>query len=91
MCRLFFFLFFSFLNPPLWGIIVLKCDIFPRQGINRVKSSSDVVGALMKELRQQSGQPGCDFHLAVAVDGVNALWGKSSIQKEDKSEVSKSK
>ncbi|XP_077455896.1 small ribosomal subunit protein mS29 isoform X1 [Stigmatopora argus] len=57
------------------------------QGISRVKSSSDVVGALMKELRQQSGQPGCDFRLAVAVDGVNALWGQSSIKKEDKSKV----
>ncbi|KAM9805426.1 28S ribosomal protein S29, mitochondrial [Syngnathus typhle] len=57
------------------------------QGITRVKSSSDVVGALMKELRQQSGQPGCDFRLAVAVDGVNALWGQSSMKKEDKSEV----
>ncbi|XP_041649497.1 28S ribosomal protein S29, mitochondrial [Cheilinus undulatus] len=57
------------------------------QGISRVKSSSDVVGALFKELRLQSGQPGSDFRLAVAVDGVNALWGKSTIKKEDKSQV----
>ncbi|CAK6973558.1 S ribosomal protein S29%2C mitochondrial [Scomber scombrus] len=55
------------------------------QGINRAKSGSDVVGAVMKELRQQSGQPGSDFRLAVAVDGVNALWGRSTIMKEDKS------
>ncbi|XP_056299870.1 28S ribosomal protein S29, mitochondrial [Pseudoliparis swirei] len=57
------------------------------QGISRVKSSSDVVGAVMKELRVQSGQPESDFRLAVAVDGVNALWGRSTIMKEDKSAV----
>uniref|UniRef100_A0A3Q1FP58 Small ribosomal subunit protein mS29 n=1 Tax=Acanthochromis polyacanthus TaxID=80966 RepID=A0A3Q1FP58_9TELE len=57
------------------------------QGISRVKSSSDVVGALMKELRLQSGQPGAGFRLAVAVDGVNALWGRSTIKKENKSAV----
>ncbi|XP_068426130.1 small ribosomal subunit protein mS29 [Clinocottus analis] len=57
------------------------------QGIARVKSSSDVVGAVMKELRAQSGQPESDFRLAVAVDGVNALWGRSTIKKEDKSPV----
>lgn len=57
------------------------------QGITRVKSSSDVVGAVMKELRQQSGQPGSDFRLAVAVDSVNALWGRSTIKKENKSAV----
>uniref|UniRef100_A0A1A8GQB1 Small ribosomal subunit protein mS29 n=1 Tax=Nothobranchius korthausae TaxID=1143690 RepID=A0A1A8GQB1_9TELE len=57
------------------------------QGISRVKSSSDVAGALMKELRLQSGQPDAVFRLAVAVDGVNALWGRSTIKKEDKSAV----
>lgn len=57
------------------------------QGISRVKSSSDVVGAVMKELRLQSGQPESGIRLAVAVDGVNALWGKSTIKKEDKSPV----
>lgn len=57
------------------------------QGISRVKSSSDVVGAVMKELRVQSGQSDTDFRLAVAVDGVNALWGRSTIKKEDKSAV----
>ncbi|XP_036931827.1 28S ribosomal protein S29, mitochondrial [Acanthopagrus latus] len=57
------------------------------QGITRVKSSSDVVGAVMKELRLQSGQPESDFRMAVAVDGVNALWGRSTIKKEDKSAV----
>uniref|UniRef100_A0A7N9ALK4 Small ribosomal subunit protein mS29 n=1 Tax=Mastacembelus armatus TaxID=205130 RepID=A0A7N9ALK4_9TELE len=59
------------------------------QGISRVKSSSDVVGAVMKELRVQSGQPESNFRLAVAVDGVNALWGRSTIKKEDKSAVRK--
>ncbi|CAG11844.1 unnamed protein product, partial [Tetraodon nigroviridis] len=57
------------------------------QGINRMKSSSDVVAAVMKELRLQSGQPESNFRLAVAVDGVNALWGRSTIKKEDKSFV----
>lgn len=57
------------------------------QGISRVKSSSDVVGAVMKELRLQSGQPESDFRLALAVDGVNALWGRSTIKKEDKTAV----
>lgn len=52
-----------------------------------MKSSSDVVGAVMKELRLQSGQPDSDFRLAVAVDGVNALWGRSTIKKEDRSAV----
>lgn len=52
-----------------------------------MKSSSDVVGALMKELRLQSGQPDSNFRLAVAVDGVNALWGRSTIKKEDRSYV----
>ncbi|XP_028985836.1 28S ribosomal protein S29, mitochondrial [Betta splendens] len=57
------------------------------RGISRVKSSTDVVGAVMKELRLQSGQPESSFRLAVAVDGVNALWGRSTINKEDKSAV----
>lgn len=54
-----------------------------------MKSSSDVVGAVIKELRLQSGQPESDFRMAVAVDGVNALWGRSTIKKEDKSTVRK--
>ncbi|KAF3839715.1 hypothetical protein F7725_018432, partial [Dissostichus mawsoni] len=51
------------------------------QGISRVKSSSDV------ELRLQSGQPESDFRMAVAVDGVNGLWGRSTIKKKDKNPV----
>lgn len=62
------------------------------QGVARVRTSSDVVGALLKELRLQAGQPmegrQEGFRLAVAVDGVNALWGRTSLKKEDKSVVS---
>ncbi|XP_072572780.1 small ribosomal subunit protein mS29 [Paramormyrops kingsleyae] len=56
------------------------------KGLTRVKSSSDVMGALMRELRTQCGGPGGP-RLAVAVDGVNALWGRTTLRKEDKSEV----
>lgn len=58
------------------------------QGVTRVKSSSDVVGALLRELRLQVGRSTDGaFRLAVAVDGVNALWGRTTLKKEDKSEV----
>ncbi|XP_037532850.1 28S ribosomal protein S29, mitochondrial [Nematolebias whitei] len=57
------------------------------KGITRIKSSSDVVGAVIKELKLQSGQPDAGFRLAVAVDGVNALWGRTTLKKEDKSPV----
>lgn len=58
------------------------------QGVTRAKSSSDVVGALLKELRLQvGGATEGAFRLAVAVDGVNALWGRTTLKKEDKSEV----
>uniref|UniRef100_A0A673G404 Small ribosomal subunit protein mS29 n=1 Tax=Sinocyclocheilus rhinocerous TaxID=307959 RepID=A0A673G404_9TELE len=57
------------------------------QGVNRMKSSSDVVGAVLRELRLQAGgatEGEGAFKLAVAVDGVNALWGKTSLKKEDR-------
>lgn len=56
------------------------------QGVNRMKSSSDVVGAVLRELRLQSGATaeGEGFKLAVAVDGVNALWGNTTLKKEDR-------
>ncbi|XP_034030617.1 28S ribosomal protein S29, mitochondrial [Thalassophryne amazonica] len=57
------------------------------QGLTRVKSSTDVVGAIMKELRLQSGQPDTNLRLAVVVDCVNALWGKTTFKKQDKSPV----
>ncbi|XP_018947001.1 28S ribosomal protein S29, mitochondrial-like [Cyprinus carpio] len=57
------------------------------QGVNRMKSSSDVVGAVLRELRLQAGgatEGEGAFKLAVAVDGLNALWGKTSLKKEDR-------
>lgn len=57
------------------------------QGVNRMKSSSDVVGAVLRELRLQAGATteGEEvFKLAVAVDGVNALWGNTTLKKEDR-------
>lgn len=72
-------------HPEGWSVVVLSRPV--PQGISRMKSSSDVVGALMKELRLQSGQPESNVRLAVAVDGVNALWGRSTIKKEDRSYV----
>ncbi|XP_038624543.1 28S ribosomal protein S29, mitochondrial [Tachyglossus aculeatus] len=55
------------------------------QGINRVKSASDVVGAVFKEVKSQSGAG--RFRVLVAVDGVNALWGSTTLRREDKSPV----
>ncbi len=55
-----------------------------------MKSSSDVVGAVLRELRLQAGgatEGEGTFKLAVAVDGVNALWGKTSLKKEDRTMV----
>lgn len=52
-----------------------------------MKSSSDVVGAVLKELRLQAGGTEGGFRLAVAVDGVNGLWGRTTLKKEDKSPV----
>ncbi|KAM8921555.1 small ribosomal subunit protein mS29 [Pelodytes ibericus] len=56
------------------------------QGLTRVKSASDVVGVVWKELRSQAGSG--LYRLLVCVDGVNALWGKTTLKKEDKSMVS---
>lgn len=53
------------------------------QGISRVKSISDMVGAVMKELRLQSSKLGEDFLLAVTVDAVIDVTGRSTIKKED--------
>ncbi|NXE43980.1 RT29 protein, partial [Ptilorrhoa leucosticta] len=56
------------------------------QGLARVRSASDAVGVVLREVKQQS-QRG-SFRLLVAVDGVNALWGRTTLRKEDKSPVS---
>lgn len=55
------------------------------QGLTRVKSASDVIGVVLKELKRQV--PLGSFRMLVAIDGVNALWGKTSLKKEDKSLV----
>uniref|UniRef100_A0A8C9K4M0 Small ribosomal subunit protein mS29 n=1 Tax=Panthera tigris altaica TaxID=74533 RepID=A0A8C9K4M0_PANTA len=55
------------------------------QGITRVKNATDAVGVVLRELKGQSSLGG--FRLLVAVDGVNALWGKTTLKREDKSLV----
>ncbi|XP_072138527.1 small ribosomal subunit protein mS29 isoform X1 [Mobula birostris] len=55
------------------------------QGITRVKNASDVVGVLFKELKSQCLPD--TYQMLVAVDGVNALWGPTTMKKEDKSQV----
>ncbi|NXU40460.1 RT29 protein, partial [Drymodes brunneopygia] len=56
------------------------------QGLARAKSASDAVGVVLRELKLQSHRG--SFRLLVAVDGVNALWGRTTLRKEDKSPVS---
>ncbi|KAM4755823.1 small ribosomal subunit protein mS29 isoform 1-T2 [Cyanocitta cristata] len=56
------------------------------QGLARVRSASDAVGVVLREIKQQSHRG--SFRLLVAVDGVNALWGRTTLRKEDKSPVS---
>ncbi|XP_058395374.1 small ribosomal subunit protein mS29 isoform X2 [Diceros bicornis minor] len=55
------------------------------QGIMRVRNATDAVGIVLKELKRQSSLG--IFHLLVAVDGVNALWGRTTLKKEDKSPI----
>ncbi|XP_075419000.1 small ribosomal subunit protein mS29 [Tenrec ecaudatus] len=55
------------------------------QGITRVKSATDAVGVVLKELRRQSALGA--FRLLVAVDGVNALWGRTTLKRQDKSPI----
>ncbi|XP_058876419.1 small ribosomal subunit protein mS29-like isoform X1 [Acipenser ruthenus] len=53
------------------------------QGVTRVKNASDAVGVVLKELKAQA-RPG-SYRLVVGVDGVNALWGRTTLRKEDRS------
>ncbi|MGH0186261.1 UNVERIFIED_CONTAM: hypothetical protein FKN15_020783 [Acipenser sinensis] len=53
------------------------------QGVTRVKNASDAVGVVLKELKTQA-RPG-SYRLVVGVDGVNALWGRTTLRKEDRS------
>ncbi|KAF6292714.1 death associated protein 3 [Rhinolophus ferrumequinum] len=55
------------------------------QGMTRVRSATDAVGIVLKELKRQSSLG--TFRLLVAVDGVNALWGKTTLKREDKSPI----
>ncbi|ERE92245.1 28S ribosomal protein S29 [Cricetulus griseus] len=52
------------------------------QGITRVRNATDAVGIVLKELRTQSSSG--LFRLLVAVDGINALWGRSTLKREDR-------
>uniref|UniRef100_A0A7N9CQM7 Small ribosomal subunit protein mS29 n=2 Tax=Macaca fascicularis TaxID=9541 RepID=A0A7N9CQM7_MACFA len=55
------------------------------QGITRVRNATDAVGIVLKELKRQSSLG--IFHLLVAVDGINALWGRTTLKREDKSPI----
>ncbi|XP_072404918.1 small ribosomal subunit protein mS29 isoform X2 [Chiloscyllium punctatum] len=55
------------------------------QGLTRVKNASDAVGALFKELKAQCLPD--TYQMLVAIDGVNALWGPTTMKKEDRSQV----
>uniref|UniRef100_A0A8C5WZT3 Small ribosomal subunit protein mS29 n=1 Tax=Malurus cyaneus samueli TaxID=2593467 RepID=A0A8C5WZT3_9PASS len=57
------------------------------RGLSRVRSASDAVGVVLRELRQQC-QRG-SFRLLVAVDGVNALWGRTALRRDDGTPVRK--
>jgi small subunit ribosomal protein S29 len=50
-------------------------------GLGRVKYASDVMGAVLKELRLQASEG--QWRLLIAIDGVNALWSSTSIQREE--------
>ncbi|XP_063137682.1 small ribosomal subunit protein mS29 isoform X4 [Rattus norvegicus] len=52
------------------------------QGLTRVRNATDAVGVVLKELKTQSSLG--LFHLLVAVDGVNALWGRTTLKREDR-------
>lgn len=52
------------------------------QGLTRVRNATDAVGVLLKELKTQSARG--LFHLLVAVDGANALWGRTTLRREDR-------
>ncbi|XP_047371820.1 28S ribosomal protein S29, mitochondrial isoform X2 [Sciurus carolinensis] len=55
------------------------------QGLTRVRNATDAVGIVLKELKMQSSLG--MFRLLVAVDGINALWGKTTLKREDKNPI----
>lgn len=50
-----------------------------------MRNATDAVGVVLKELKTQSALG--LFHLLVAVDGVNALWGRTTLKREDRTLV----
>ncbi|XP_060271013.1 small ribosomal subunit protein mS29 isoform X12 [Ovis aries] len=75
-------------DQPLEASVWLKNfktanERFLSQGIMRVRNATDAVGIVLKELKRQSSLG--IFRLLVAVDGVNALWGRTTLKREDKS------
>jgi len=50
-------------------------------GINRAKYASDVVGLVLKEIKQQSSKG--KFKTLVAIDGVNGFFQMTEIRRED--------
>ncbi|PRD31059.1 UNVERIFIED_CONTAM: Dap3 [Trichonephila clavipes] len=54
-------------------------------GVQRVRHSSDCIGALLREIKlhSQSGK----FKVMVIVDGVNAFWNQTNVKRPDKSLV----
>ncbi|RMB93913.1 hypothetical protein DUI87_29649 [Hirundo rustica rustica] len=79
------------LDQPLQASVWLKNfkasnERFLQEGLARVRSASDAVGVVLRELKQQSRRG--SFRLLVAVDGVNALWGRTTLRREDRSPVS---
>lgn len=51
----------------------------------RVKYSSDICAAIMREIKLQSSSK--NFKVLVSIDGVNSYFGPTRIKREDKSEV----
>ncbi|XP_007435819.1 28S ribosomal protein S29, mitochondrial [Python bivittatus] len=49
------------------------------KGLAWVKYASDTVGVILKELKQQCCQG--SFRMLVAVDGINTLWGRTTLEK----------
>lgn len=53
----------------------------------RVKYSSDICGAIIREIKLQSQQEKKNFKVFVSVDSVNSYFGPTRLKRDDKSEV----
>jgi len=60
-------------GTPLTGLIDF--------GLTRMKYATDVMGAVMKELRHRSSAGLCQ--VLVAVDGLNVCWGRTGSRRPD--------